>query len=309
MSVQVVATSTPTPAGVGPGEELVMSGSIRSSFDGASFGPADVFDLAAGGLAMTGTSGDAIVVRASGAQGASCAVAGVASPCLVPRFAELAHARLLAENDFRASLSGGIAVSVEPIPVPPPPPPSRVPALVFLVALVTAAMTAFALLAARARARTPLGRVHAAARRARRAMRSDSTYAATAAQIDALVARAEKLDVARRAAISELARIDRASLDRKRDAWSRSPGDDARAALDWLTAESAEAARITSDLESSQAGLERIAAALRVTALRAREHRGARARVAVGDPVDALADELSYREEAIAELSMIRPRA
>jgi hypothetical protein len=96
--------------------------------------------------------------------------------------------------------------------------------------------------------------------------------------------------------------IDRAGLEAKRAAWATSSSPDAREPLDWLTAELAEASRLGEDLASSVAGLERIAAALRVLALRARSHRGTRARTRVADPVDALADELDRRDEAIAEV-------
>jgi hypothetical protein len=98
--------------------------------------------------------------------------------------------------------------------------------------------------------------------------------------------------------------MDRTALERRREACARSSSPEAGEALTWLTAECAEAARLESDLASSVVGLERIESALRVVALRTREHRGTRARIAKNDPVDALALELELREEARAEVGL-----
>ncbi len=116
-----------------------------------------------------------------------------------------------------------------------------------------------------------------------------------------MLARACDLDRARVACERRLARIDRAALDRKRDAFARSGAPEAAEALAWLTAEQAEAERLASDLSSSVVGLQRIESALRVVTLRVREHRGTRARIARHDPVDAAAAELALRDEASAE--------
>jgi hypothetical protein len=102
-----------------------------------------------------------------------------------------------------------------------------------------------------------------------------------------------------------LSKIDRPALEAKRATWAASMAADAREPLDWLTAELAEAARLADDLASSVAGLERIAAALRVLALRTRSHRGTRARARVADPVDVLAGELDRRDDAIAEAERV----
>ena len=116
-----------------------------------------------------------------------------------------------------------------------------------------------------------------------------------------MLARARELDDARRACARRLARIDRATLDRKRDAYARSTSPEAAETLAWLTAEQAEAERLESDLSSSVLGLQRIESALRVVTLRVREHRGTRARIAHHDPVDAAATELHLRDEAERE--------
>ena len=72
-----------------------------------------------------------------------------------------------------------------------------------------------------------------------------------------------------------------------------------------MTAELAEAARLESDLASSVVGIDRVAAALRLVALRSRAHRGTRARAATADPVDALVSELDRRDSALHEVSRV----
>jgi hypothetical protein len=119
-----------------------------------------------------------------------------------------------------------------------------------------------------------------------------------------MLARAVDLDAARRACAARLARIDRASLERRREATARSTSPDAAETLAWLTAEQAEAERLQSDLSSSILGMDRIESALRVVVLRAREHRGTRARVA-GDAVDGAALELALRDEAMVEVEQV----
>jgi hypothetical protein len=307
--------------------EVVIRGTVRTTIDGSTFDavtqkdmypqigadPAPrmggLFDLEAGGLRVVEQNGSTYRVAPTGSVGPSCRAAGLASPCLVPRIKELAHERLVTESELSASLLGDIAVEPQVLP-PPPPPPVVEPqtakilggVLAFLAAIAAAAI---ALAVRRARRVTRIGQVYVAAAEARRATRGDVTLKAAREHIDALVARAETLEKARIAAARRLAKIDRKKLDAKRDAWARSPDPDAAQALAALTAECQEAERLASDLTSSLAGLERIASSLRTVALRAREHRGTRARIATHDPVDAMTSELDLRDDAMAEVERV----
>jgi len=98
--------------------------------------------------------------------------------------------------------------------------------------------------------------------------------------------------------------MDHAALAKRTEACAQSATPDAAEALAWLTAERAEAVRLEGDLAASIAGLERIESALRVVAMRARAHRGVRARATRADPVDAVAAELELREEGLAEADL-----
>jgi hypothetical protein len=299
--------------------ELVIRGTMRTTIDGSTFDavtqkdmypqigvdPAPrmggLFDLEAGGLRVVEKNGDVYRIAPTSSIGPSCSAAGLATPCLVPRIKELAHERLVTESELASSLLGDVSVEAQ---APPPPPviePQTTKALGAVLAVLAAlAAAAIALAVRRARRSTRIGQVHAAADEARRATKGDVTLAAARAHIDALVARAETLEKARVAAAKRLAKIDRKKLDARRDAWARSPDPDAAQALAALTAECQEGERLASDLTSSLAGLERIASSLRTVTLRAREHRGTRARIAA-DPVDAITSELDLRDEAMVE--------
>lgn len=306
-TTSLVALDRVTPIAMSPGDAIIVRGAVRTSFDGTTFAPSELFDLEAGGFVVTANDG-APRLEPAGVAAPACVAANVPSPCLVPRVVELAHARLATVEEFSRTLNGAVTMDFVAAPPPPPPPLARstiaglaTGAGVGLAALFALGAAAFA----RARRRTPIGQVYAAALEARKATRGDMTLAGVRAQIDDLVARAEDLDVARKACLARLEKIDRAGLERRRAAWAASASPDAREPLDWLTAELAESARLGEDLASSIAGLERIAAALRVLALRARSHRGTRARAKTRDPVDALAEELERRDEAIAEAERV----
>jgi hypothetical protein len=138
--------------------------------------------------------------------------------------------------------------------------------------------------------------VCAAAAQARRAITGDRTLAPAHAQIAELVARAAELERCRRGAAGRLDRIDRLELAAKRAAWSRSTAPGAADTMALLAAEEAEADRLAADQAASVAGLERIAAALRIVPLRARD---AGPRRTGADPVDALLGELAARDAAL----------
>jgi hypothetical protein len=296
-----------TPLSMAPGDTLLVSGVISSSATGADLEPAVAFDLEAGGLELEPLYQRGVTrIRATGRPSPACASAGVVSPCLVPRIRDVAHQKLMTTVDYRRSLSGSwtleiLRASVEAVPTAPRESFAAPVAGVGFFAAAAAAV--FARL--RRRKRTPIGDVYAAALAARKATRGDLTLAIVRSQIDELVVRADMLEAARVESRKRLAAIDRATLEKKREAWSRSSSPDAPEAASWVSEELAEAARLDDDLASSLAGLERIAAALRVLALRSRQHRGTRARASKSDPVDALASELDRRDAAITEASRI----
>ena len=221
--------------------------------------------------------------------------AGVSSPCLVPRLAGLGHDRLQTGAQFASTLQGSVELDVME---PPAAPLVTFRELATAAVVVGVAALVMALvLAARRLARSPLGRVRAASREAMRATRGDATLQRLHAQVHLLLGRASLLDAARRACARKLRRVDHTALAKRTEACARSTTPDAAEALAWLTAERAEAARLEGDLATSIAGIERIESALRVVAMRAREHRGIRARASRADPVDAVATELDLREE------------
>jgi len=295
-----------TPLSMAPGDTLLVSGVLASSATGTELEPAAAFDLEAGGLEVESPPTRGVArLRASERAAPGCASAGVASPCLVPRVSDVAHQRLMTTAEFRRSLSGSWTLEIlHATAEAAAPPRESLAAPVAGVGFFAAAATAlFARL--RRRKRTPIGDVYAAALAARKATRGDLTLAVVRSQIDELVVRADMLEAARVESRKRLAVLDRGALEKKREAWSRSSSPDASEAVAWVTEELAEAARLDADLASSLAGLERIAAALRVLALRARHHRGTRARAPKSDPVDALASELDRRDAAMNEASSI----
>ncbi len=307
------------------GAQIVVHGAVSTSVDGSVFDAAmqadglspgamragGLFDLAAGGLRIVQQSVDRheYTLASTGTPGPACAALGIGSPCLVPRLAVLAHERLKTSAELANTLSG--AVQLEGVIAPPVPPVSPQTASALSAGAVVAALAIFAwaaLVIRRRRAQSALGRVRAAAREAIEATRRDPTLERVRAQVLAMLTRAEQLDQARSACVARLARIDRANLERRRQAMARSSSPEAGEALAWLTAECAEAERLQSDLSSSLVGLERIESAMRVVSLRVREGRGTRARVAHADPVDAAALELVLREEALIEVEAVIDR-
>jgi hypothetical protein len=317
---------TVTALSLDPGGQVVVHGAVTTSVDGSVFDVAmqadglspgamragGLFDLAAGGLRIVQQSVDRheYTLASTGVPGTGCTAAGIGSPCLVPRIAVLAHERLKTSAELAATLSGG--VQIEGVIAPPVPlvEPETVSALSSAAVVAALAIGAWAaLVRRRRRASSPIGRVRTAAREAIGATQGDPTLQGVRTQVQAMLLRAEQLDTSRRGFATRLARIDRASLERRRDAMARSTSPDAAEALAWLTAECAEAERLQSDLASTLVGLERIESAMRVVSLRAREGRGTRARAEHADPVDATALELVLREEAIVEVEAEVPRS
>jgi hypothetical protein len=286
---RLVAIDGATALPLDRGASVQISGVVVTSVDGSSFDVASLFDLGAGGLRIveSRSADHAYVLVPGGAPGAGCAAAGVASPCLVPRLAEIAHARLSTARDFAATLAGGIVVEGwAPAPRAPSVWDRAAPVAGWGLA---ASLSAWVLwVVVQRRAATPLGRVKRAARRARRAAGRDPALAAVRRAIAAMVGRAAELDAAQRACVRRLRAV--------------GPAPEAE--------ERAEADRIEVHRAACAAGLARIESALRWVALRAPAHAAAHAAArSTGDPVDVLAAEVALREQAVAEAeAVVAPR-
>ena len=295
-----VAIDRVTALAIDPGAFVRLSGTVATSTDGSSFdavfawsptgiaSPGGLFDLAAGGLRVVDTqpAKHAYVLAVTDAPGPACVAAGVPSPCLVPRLGELAHARLRTAREFEGTLSGRLSAEEQAGP-------ARDAAAAWAgraigwAALALAAVSLVALLVRR-RARSPLGRVRSAARRALRATRADATFEGLRDPIAAMVARAISVDAARRTCARRLRSL--------RAAHGSTPD-----AAPWIQAERAEAERIERHRDASLVDLERIEGALRWVTLRARALRDAPTTPAATDPVETLAVELALRDQAVNE--------
>jgi hypothetical protein len=267
-----------------PGQVVTLRSTVRA-IDGVALGPSDLFDFGVGGLRLVDDDGAQTArVEATGVEGSACVAAHVATPCLAPKIASLAHARLLTPNELVATLSGELeidsaavahpaAVPLEEVERPSIPLPLPVAALVgvaIALAVALAARTFFR--------RRPLAAVLRAARAARIATRKDATLADVRGRVDDLVLHARVIDRVRRDCEERRARIDR----------------DALAA--GLPAEREEATRLDQDLARAKEDLARVASALRLVAMQARE---GRVRDLAPDPVEELTAELALRDEAL----------
>ena len=285
-----------------PGAVVGLSGQVTASLDGSSLDAASLFDFAAGGLRVVDADPAhfAYVLAPTGQYAPACASVG-GLPCLVPRLAVLAHERLHTAGELASTLSGSIELESHPRP-------SAAPAILGAFALAAAfvgvalAVAWAAVALSRRAARTAMGRIRIAARRALHATRGDATLDDARTQIGALVVRARHLDAQRR---------DRGALERRADACARSTVPVAPAALASFSAEHAAAVQLESDHRSVIVELERIESVLRTAAIRvggaaSGAQYGPRARLGQGsralvDPVDALVTELDLRDEAFAE--------
>jgi hypothetical protein len=260
------------------GDRVTIDGTAATSWDGATFDATSLFDPAEGGLELVSSAKGRAILRATGDVGSACAAAGVASPCLVPRLPELAHARMLSTEELRATLRGELVLEVIPL-APPPIVPSRAPWVLGIVSLFSAC-AAIALWARKTLRATPLGRVSAAAAEARRATASDPTLGVLRDEITRLEGEARSADRLRRAYRSTLARAQHATHAEERD----------------------ELRSIEADLGAAEARLAEIAAALRLIPLRAREHRDLDRKMPRGQAMKSVTRELELRERALAEV-------
>lgn len=266
-----------TALAIAPGGTATVHGRMQSTHDGAVFAPLAMFDLEAGGLRVVENDHGNLRVEPTGTPGRACALAGVASPCLVPRVVEQAHGRLLSVEEFRATLVGSYDVTTHA----PPRVPSQAPRMLAITLGFLAALALLRGLLAR-RSESPLGRVDAAANAARRATASDPTLGAVREEIDRLVEHAREVDRIRRACETSLARTRRTTGER-------------------LAVEREEEAKLESDLRRARARLVEIAAALRLVPLRVREARDVQFGRA---PVDVILGELQIRDRALAEVEL-----
>jgi len=309
-----LASDAIVPLTLSAGDGLEVRGSLRTTFDGTIFDAATrtqgaittlggIYDLAGGGLRIVEMDSVAHVVKlaATGEDAPGCRAAGFSGPCLIPRTASLAHERLLSVDEFKHTLVGALEATELRRPEPLVAPAAMKMAKRALAATCAFGIALFALAWMRARRRSPIGQVHQAAREARARTKDDPTLATVRSEIDSLVARAEDLERARRANEKKRNKIDRAEIERSKKTWAMSTAPEAAEVCRWLAAESAEADRLDADLSTSKAGIDQIAASLRVMALHAREHRGVRVRVGADNPLDAVDRELALRDRAMRE--------
>ncbi len=277
------------PLNLATGEEVLVDGAVVSSFDGSAYDAVAWFEMDGAGLRLGKPRPMSLarVFVATGEDGPQCRAIGLSSPCLVPKVRELAHDRLLTEQEFVHTLKGGFEVSGSRTPVPAfTAGEERGGALGALGALV-AIFAAAGLSARKKKNATPLGQVLTAAREARHRTRGDVTLAALRSQIDTLVARARELD-----------RIHRACADRQK--WLENvSGARSQKVTAWAATERAEAERIEADRTSALTELAQIASALRVIAL---STQSSELKGTTEDPLAAVAEELTLREDARREV-------
>ena len=292
-----------------PGAQVVVR-AASTSIDGRASTPSPddgrrarrwFFDLAAGGLRLVDADAGAPRVRArvDGARRAGCAAAGVASPCLVPRLAVLAHERLETRAELAADparrRSRSRASSCRRLRSVADCPRRRSPRRGVALTGAPCAWRRSPIL--RRRARTAIGRVRAAARDALRATRGDPTLEPVRAQVTAMLARAAELDrgaPCRGASPASTARP-RAPARGPPAPRLPKPPRPSRGSPRSGPRPSASRAITSSSLARPRAHRERAA---RRHAARPRAPRHARPRRA-HDPVDAAALELRLREEAL----------
>ena len=173
------------------GARVEVHGQVGTVVDGHRFDAMGLFDFGAGGLRVVGhdAARSAYRLEATGETAIGCSAAGVPTPCLLPRLAEIAHERLMTARELAATLSGGIELEAGG-------PPATASKLAIAGLCIAGALmiTWCAVAWSRRLARTALGRVRAAARHALRATEGDVTLEPVRKEIRVLVDRAVGLD-------------------------------------------------------------------------------------------------------------------
>lgn len=298
------------------GGEVVVQGSLTTSFDGTVFDAAYRTDVTksgpvtrAGGFyeieraGLRVTSHDAathtVHLVASGMDAPACAAAGLAGPCLVPRAKDLAFERLQTQEEFAKTLSGSMEANVPAGPSLAVETPSHL--LSYLSA--TGGLVLLSWLAAsmmRARKSTKIAQVRAAAKKADHATGDDVTLKELRKKVKTLVERAEHFERTRTTLEARLATLDKNALMHKQRELAAG-GEEAKEVLIVIERELAEHHKLEADLRAANAGMERILAALRVIPLTTRTDRNVRVKTDEQDPVDLALSELDMREEATEE--------
>ena len=210
---------TVQPIALDPNGEITLKGTIHSHHDGAVLdamtsttrsASGGLLDVEAGGLRVVWRDPEQHQYRvaATGAAGAACQLAEVASPCLVPRTLELAQARLLTVDDFARSLAGEVTVEC--------PGPAGMGSRLAMLArapweyqlVATAPLIAlggwFWLRRCRRRVRTPAEQIaQTAAKLMRRLRQGDPVHQRLLAPIASLVDHAHRLERERRRGVAE----------------------------------------------------------------------------------------------------------
>ncbi len=307
-----------------PGEEIVLKGSVRTSFDGTVYDALTRTDTTSagaavrrGGLFDPETTGFRVAsldpkthevhLVVTGTSGGGCAALSVAAPCLVPLVKEAAHERLLSEQEFRATLAGGLVAELPDAP-PPPVPSTRTAGLA--TGIVGIFMSLFAIFGlVRTKRATPMAHVRRAADKALLETRGNRAFDTLRVKIDELVRHAEKLEAVRKTTAARLAKVDVRALEEKtrRLANQGAPAD----AKAWAEKELEGALELEKDHDKAVVGLARVESALGVVALSSREEKGVRVDDAVKNALGEIEDELAIRDAAVAEADAVtaKPRA
>ncbi|KYF78817.1 hypothetical protein BE11_28585 [Sorangium cellulosum] len=176
---------------VAPGGEIVLRGKLVCSTDGsvidaatttwpagapggASVDSGGLVDFAQGGFHVMSRDPATHEVHAiaTGDPAPACALAGVEAPCLPLRLVPLARARLQTAQELTSCLNGGITVEV-PDAVLPPVAPAAVPYVQGAAVLLgVLGLASIGWVVQRRRARSPLGRLLALAKRTRSKLRA-----------------------------------------------------------------------------------------------------------------------------------------
>jgi len=320
--VALAALQTVSLPDLKPGEEIVLKGSVRTSFDGTVYDAVSRTDttpqgpvVRRDGLFDPETSGFRVASHdpmthevhlvVTGTSGEACAARGIPAPCLVPKVKEAALERLLTEQELRATLEGALSAELPDAP-PPAVSSTRLAGLggAFAGSLLALLGVLGLVLTRRASA---MGSIRRAAKKALGELGGDRAHDSLRAKIAELLAHAEKLDAARKVAAARLEKLDLRALEEKtRRLANEGAAADVKA---WAEKELAAALEVEHDHKKAVLGLGRVESALGVVALSSREEKGVRVDDAVKDALSDIEDELAIREAALAEADEVVAKA